>query len=176
MTDENEREAEARWGSTPAYRESQRRWSSYGEQDKAALQQESDEIVDDMAAVMHTGASPDSRAARAVAERHRRHIETWFYPCDHWMHAQVAEMYVYDDRFKDFYERRAEGLAAFFSAAVEANTLVEAGAVQVDSALDQVKAAAGLRAAPAAHPADTAHQERAAPVEAEAAGADKADP
>ena len=57
----------------------------------------------------------------AVAERHREHISRWFYPCSPAMHRGLAEMYVADERFRETYEREADGLAAYLHDAILAN-------------------------------------------------------
>jgi len=55
------------------------------------------------------------------AEEARMHIDRWFYPCSHRMHAGLADMYTSDVRFASHYDERAEGLASFVAAAIKAN-------------------------------------------------------
>jgi len=55
-----------------------------------------------------------------AAEAHRLQIEN-FYPCSRSMHVGLAQMYTADPRFMEHYDSRAEGLAAFVQAAIEAN-------------------------------------------------------
>ncbi len=59
--------------------------------------------------------------AADLAERHRLHIDRWFYPCGHQMHVGLGEMYVSDPRFRENYDRREAGLAEFVAAAIRAN-------------------------------------------------------
>jgi len=115
-------EARERWGDTDAYKESMRRTRSYGKAEWAALQAESGEILAGFAALLRAGRAPDDPAALALAERHRLHIDRWFYPCSPAMHATLAQMYTADPRFEAFYERIQPGLAAFVSAAILAAT------------------------------------------------------
>lgn len=49
----------------------------------------------------------------AVAEAHRAHIDRWFYPCSPQRHRQLATLYLDDPRFREHFEQRAEGLAAY---------------------------------------------------------------
>lgn len=114
-------EAGERWGATDAYRESMRRTREYGRKDWAAMQAEAEGIMAGMAELMAAGARPDSAKAVALAEEHRRHIDRWFYPCSPGAHAGLAAMYEADVRFGDYFEKRAEGLTAFVSAAIRAN-------------------------------------------------------
>ncbi|MEZ4383685.1 MAG: MerR family transcriptional regulator [Nannocystaceae bacterium] len=114
-------EAQARWGQSEAFRESARRTKSYTPDDWAALKAEAEAIEGGLAAAMNGGEASDSARARELAEAHRLHIDRWFYPCGYAMHRSLAQMYVGDPRFAAHYDRRAEGLAAYVSAAIEAN-------------------------------------------------------
>jgi DNA-binding transcriptional MerR regulator len=114
-------EARERWGDTEAYRESTRRTKRYTKEDWARIQAEGEEPVAALAALMKAGARPTDPAARDAAERARRHIDRWFYPCSHELHANLAAMYEADPRFGDHYESRAPGLRDFVVAAIRAN-------------------------------------------------------
>jgi DNA-binding transcriptional MerR regulator len=116
-----EDEVKERWGETDAYRESTKRSARYTKADWQRMSAESDEIEAGFAALAAAGASPDSAEAMALAERHRLHIDDWFYPCSHEMQAGLAEMYVADDRFRAHYDDRAPGLAQFVHDAIAAN-------------------------------------------------------
>jgi hypothetical protein len=70
---------------------------------------------------MRDGVEPDSPEARALAEEHRQRIGRRFYDCPPRMHAGLADMYEADPRFGEYFERRAEGLTTFVSAAIRAN-------------------------------------------------------
>jgi DNA-binding transcriptional MerR regulator len=127
---EYEDEARERWGDTRAYQESARRARRYGEAEWAEIRREAEEIVRELAALLRAGEPADGGRARAVAERHRRHISRWFYPCPPEMHRGLGEMYVADERFTRNYEREAEGLARYFRDAINANAdALEAAAV-----------------------------------------------
>lgn len=114
-------EAERRWGDTSEWKESKRRVATYGPEEQRAMMGEAKEINDRLLDLMRSGAAPDSEEARAAAEAHRRHIDRWFYPCSHEMHAGLGQMYLEDERFRAHYDAYGEGFAAFVSAAVCAN-------------------------------------------------------
>lgn len=114
-------EAEERWGDTEAFEESTRRTKGYSEAQWAQLKAEGEEIEARWAGLLEAGDAPDHVDAMDVAERARLHIDRWFYPCSHEMHAGLAETYETDPRFTAHYERMAEGLAAFVAAAIRAN-------------------------------------------------------
>lgn len=117
---EYEEEARERWGHTEAYRESARRAARYGEAEWEEIRREAEEIVRELVALMRSGEPADGPDARALAERHRRHISRWFYPCSPRMHRGLAGMYLADERFAQTYEREAEGLAAYVRDAIVA--------------------------------------------------------
>ncbi len=69
---------------------------------------------------MGGGAAPDSDEAMALAEEHRRSIET-FYDCGYPMHRGLGDMYVQDERFAKTYNDVAPGLAQWLRDAIHAN-------------------------------------------------------
>ena len=115
-------EAERRWGGTDAWSAAQRRTGGYSKEDWARIEEEAAAITAEFLAAMQQNAPTDGERARALAERHRSHIDRWFYPCSPAMHAQVAALYTADPRFRAHYDRHAEGLATYIEAAVRANT------------------------------------------------------
>ena len=119
--EEHEAEAERRWGSTDAWKESKRRTAAYGSEQWRAIQAEHDEIVATMAELAAAGAAPDSAEAIGLAERHRRHVDRWYYACGRDLHTGLGALYVRDPRFAETFERRAPGLAAWIEAAIRAN-------------------------------------------------------
>ena len=126
---EYEDEARERWGHTEAYQESARRTRAYGEAEWSGIRAETEAIVRELVALMRAGEPAAGEAARALAERHRRQISRWFYPCSPSMHRGLAELYIADERFKRSYEREAAGLAAYFHDAIVANADTESSSV-----------------------------------------------
>ena len=118
---EHEAEARQRWGSSAAFAESRRRTQDYGPEDWARIQEEARAIVEAWAAERRAGRAADAAPAMDLAEQHRLHIDRWFYPCDHAMHAGLAQLYVQDERFAAYFDRHGEGLARYVAAAIEAN-------------------------------------------------------
>lgn len=112
-----EAEAQTRWGGSPAYQESARRTARYGEADWRAMRAEVDAIWTDAARLRAQGAAADSPAAREILERHRGHVERWFYPCPPALHAKLVELWEADPRFSEGIDRFGEGLTAWLAAA-----------------------------------------------------------
>ncbi|MDE0356877.1 MAG: TipAS antibiotic-recognition domain-containing protein, partial [Gammaproteobacteria bacterium] len=93
----------------------------YSKDDWTRIKAEGEDVMARLAGLLEEGAHAASRAARGFAEEHRCHIDRWFYPCSHAMHAGLADMYVADPRFTEYFEKRGQGLAAFFREAILAN-------------------------------------------------------
>jgi len=114
-----EAEARERWGHTEAYKESLRRTRRYTKEDWAAIRAESEGLMDEFAAALTAGKSPEDAAD--LAERHRLHIERWFYPLTREGHVGLADLYEADARFGKYFESRAPGLTQFVASAIRAN-------------------------------------------------------
>ena len=116
-----EAEARERWGDTKAFKESMRRTKSYTKQDWDRIKNEAADVVIGFTRLLQAGESPESAAAMNLAEAHRAHISRWFYECSYEIHTGLADMYVADPRFTEYYDKHAAGLAAFVKAAIIAN-------------------------------------------------------
>jgi len=115
-------EVRERWGETDAYRESARRTKRYTEADWARIKGEAEAIESGFASALEAGDPADGERALGLAEAARAHIDRWYYPCSHRMHAALADMYTADARFRAHYDERAEGLADYVAAAIKANS------------------------------------------------------
>jgi DNA-binding transcriptional MerR regulator len=116
-------EAQSRWGTTDAYRESARRVKDYTKADWLESRAEGEAAVQLMLAAFIVGETPDSEQARAGALAHRAHIDRWFYPCSAEMHCGLADMYIADERFSATYEGYAPGFAQFVHDSIYAAAL-----------------------------------------------------
>ncbi|KAK1180259.1 MerR family transcriptional regulator [Streptomyces sp. NBS 14/10] len=115
-------EAEQRWGGTETYAESQRRAAEYTKEDWQRMQAEVADWSARFAALMEEGEPASGERAMDMAEEHRGHISTWFYECTFEMHQGLGEMYVTDERFREFYDSIRSGAAEFLREAIAANT------------------------------------------------------
>lgn len=123
---EYEQEAAERWGETEAYRESTRRTSRYTDEDWRRERAESEAVETEFAACLDAGLGATDARAKAAAERHRQHIDLWFYPCSYELQCGLADMYLADERFTRHYEQIRPGLAAYVNAAIWANATDQA--------------------------------------------------
>lgn len=117
-----EEEASERWGATTAYQESKRRLADYSTDDMDLAKQAQEEALQGVIDVMERGFSATSLEAIVAADRCRQAISAWYFECSPDMHAQLAALYVSDERFRTFYESRRVGLAQFFHDAIVAGS------------------------------------------------------
>ncbi|MFC5910387.1 MerR family transcriptional regulator [Streptacidiphilus monticola] len=116
-----EEEAQERWGETDAWKQSQRRASQYRKEDWMRIKAEADELNVRIGEAIAAGHAPDSPEGMAVAEAHRQHITRYFYDCSYTIHRGLAEMYLADPRFTEYYEKIVPGGAAWIRDAILAN-------------------------------------------------------
>jgi MerR family transcriptional regulator, thiopeptide resistance regulator len=121
--DQYAEETERRWGDTDAYRESQRRTSSYTKEDWLRIKEEGEEWARAFVALMESGEGPESVAAMDLAEEHRQQICRNFYECPYEIHTGLGEMYVADERFTAYYEAIKPGMAEYLRDAILANAV-----------------------------------------------------
>jgi MerR family transcriptional regulator, thiopeptide resistance regulator len=119
--EDHEAEAQRRWGGTDAYQESRRRVASYDKADWLRIRAEAATLNEDLAAAYQAGLPADGETVMELAERHRAHINRWFYTCPHELHRRLGELYVSDARFTAVFDAVAPGLAAFLRSAITAN-------------------------------------------------------
>ncbi|NJP32010.1 MerR family transcriptional regulator [Micromonospora thermarum] len=124
--DAHAEEAERRWGGTEAYRESARRTAGYSKDDWLRNKAENEDWGRRFAEVMASGAPADSPAAMDLAEEHRQLISRWFYDCSYEIHTGLADMYVGDPRFTEYFEKIRPGMAAYLAEAIHANAISRA--------------------------------------------------
>lgn len=116
-------EAEERWGGTDTYAESQRRAARHTKDDWKRMQAEVADWGERYDALMAAGEPATGERAMDMAEEHRQHITKWFYECGFEIHCGLGEMYVADERFKEFYESMRPGLAEHLRDAILANAV-----------------------------------------------------
>lgn len=97
--EENQAEAEQRWGDTDAWRESQRRAAQYSKADWERIKAESDDIYASFGRLYDADAPADGPEAMDAAETHRQHIVRWFYDCPPALHRGLGDLFAGDPRF-----------------------------------------------------------------------------
>ena len=115
-----EDEARQRWGNSQAWRQSQERAGELTKADWQHVKADSDAWNADVLEAFASGAAPTSEQATDLAERHRRMVDTHF-DCSYAMHRELADMYVADARYTDYFEQLSPGLARWLREAIHAN-------------------------------------------------------
>lgn len=115
-----EDEVEERW-SGPLLDESRRRTARYRKEQWQAIREEGEAIAREFGSMLAAGEVADAAMVMDLAERHRSHIDRWFYPISYEVHEGLGEMYVADPRFAAYWEQYEPGLAVFVRDAIVAN-------------------------------------------------------
>lgn len=111
-----EDEARERWGDTPQYAESQRKWKSYTKAQKEAIKQKGGEITTRMVGTAQS--SPADEDIQQAVSDYYAYLTDSFYSCDVEFLRNLADMWVADPRFAINYDRIREGGAEFVREAV----------------------------------------------------------
>jgi DNA-binding transcriptional MerR regulator len=112
-----EEEVKERWGDTPQYTESQKKWASYSKEEREAIKAEVGRISMRMVGE-DPNLAPDDPGVQAAIGEYHAYINRYFYTCDVGFMRGLADMWVEDPRFAVNYERIREGGAAFVREAV----------------------------------------------------------
>ncbi len=113
--EEYKKEAKARWGNTDAYKQSKEKTAHWTKTDYDRLAEKTKSLTQELALTMDKGF--DSPEFQALVDKHHQKIEL-FYDCSPEMYRGLANMYVDDKRFKDFYDKFRPGLAEVLQKAI----------------------------------------------------------
>lgn len=110
-----EAEAKERWGNTDFYKQSQKNVEKMGKEGLQKVMDEGKVILVELLAVMdHDVAHED---VQKIVHKHFMHLHHFYTPTLE-LYCGLAQMYVQDPRFTEFYERITPGLAKFLSGAM----------------------------------------------------------
>ncbi len=112
-----EEEAKERWGNTPQYEESRRKWASYSKEQKQAIKEEGSQFALRMVTA-NPDAKPDDPDVQAAIGEYLAYFNKYFYKCDAEFLRNLSDMWVADERFAINYERIRKGGAKFIRDAV----------------------------------------------------------
>lgn len=117
--DEKKYQAEAQelWGTTPEYKQSQRKWDNYSAEKRAEIKQLGIDITHRLV-TENPLASPDDPSVQAAVNEYYQYLNQYFYSCEVEFLRSLADMWVEDPRFSVNYERIREGGAKFACQAV----------------------------------------------------------
>lgn len=95
-------EAEARWGDTEAWEQSQQANANRTEEEWAQMYADQEALVAKLAQAIGDDIDPDSELGREVSAMHRAGVEK-HYECGHGRQVILARMYLVDERFHEAY-------------------------------------------------------------------------
>lgn len=113
-----EAEVQERWGRTRAFKTSQSRTKKYTSEEWTEIKSEESAIWTDAAQAFTAGQQTDSEAAGKLAERHRQHIDRWYYETSEAGYASLADIWENDARFIANIDKYGTGLSGWFAEAV----------------------------------------------------------
>ena len=112
-----EEEVKQRWGNTPIYAESQKKWNGYNAEQKEAIKAAGANLTARMVGSSAEVSIDDADVQAAIGE-YFDYLNKYFYTCDLEFLRNLADMWVADPRFAANYERVRKGGAAFVRDAV----------------------------------------------------------
>ena len=113
-----ESEAKERWGKTEAYKEHTEKTKDYSKDKWQSVTDGLDSIFGEFAECMKGGSTPDSEAAKALAEKLQKYITDNFYTCTNEILLGLGQMYVCDERFTQNIDKHGVGTAEFVNKAI----------------------------------------------------------
>ncbi|USN52642.1 MAG: MerR family transcriptional regulator [Candidatus Nomurabacteria bacterium] len=97
-------EAKARWGGTDAYKQSQERYAKFSKEEIAEIKEAGEVLCRELADAVERGIAPESDEFQALVQRHFEGINV-FYDCSMEIYRGLADMYLQDERFADYYRK-----------------------------------------------------------------------
>ncbi len=110
-------ELKRKYGSTDAYKESNAKTAKYTKEDWGKIMDEGDGIIKLISSNMDKSA--DHQEVQKLVGEWRSYITRSYYKCTKEILKDLGEMYVSDERFKKNFDKHGDGLAKFFSDAIE---------------------------------------------------------
>ena len=110
-------EVKNRWGNTDAYKEYEKKTSSYDKNSWTTINEEMIEILKEFAD--NRNEDPNSHIVQSLVEKWRAYITSNFYNCTKEILSGLGLMYIGDERFKENIDKYGEGTSEFMAKAIE---------------------------------------------------------
>ena len=110
-------EVKNRWGNTDAYKEYEKKTSSYDKNSWTTINEEMIEILKEFAD--NRNEDPNSHIVQSLVEKWRAYITSNFYNCTKEILSGLGLMYIGDERFRENIDKYGEGTAEFMAKAIE---------------------------------------------------------
>lgn len=109
-------EAQTRWGTTPAWQESQKKTENYDKETWAEIQTEEQTLFASFAARRHL--APAHPEVQALVSQWQSHITRRYYQCTPEILAGLGQMYLSDPRFQETLDTYGQGTAQLMAEAI----------------------------------------------------------
>lgn len=113
MQNEYEKEARERWGSSEAYKQSEKKTKAYTKEDWNKVTEEANTIF--KAFAQHVGEPVESNEVQQLVGAWQKHISKYFYDCTLEILEGLGMMYVQDERFMNNIDAHGTGTAKLMS-------------------------------------------------------------
>ncbi|MEX1375912.1 MAG: MerR family transcriptional regulator [Eubacteriales bacterium] len=110
-------EAKQRWGHTDAYKQSNKKTAEFTEQDWKRINDYWNRLFSDFADCMNK--KPKCKSVDTLVQQWQSHISENFYECTDEILLGLADMYVFDERFKKNIDKHGENLAEFINESIQ---------------------------------------------------------
>ena len=110
-------ELEGRYGQA-VITASRQKFAALSAQDYEAMENLAAQILNDLAQAVREGLSPESGQGQNIAARHKQWLSYTWPSYTPEAHAALAQMYVDDERFAQYYDEKHPGCAQFLCAAI----------------------------------------------------------
>lgn len=108
------KEAEQKWGSAEAYKQSKDRVAKMSKEDMKKVLEKQTEVANAIASCMKEGVGVSSGKVQSLVREHYNDLRAFYEP-NKKMYLGLAQMYVDDPRFKKHYDDIEQGLAQYLS-------------------------------------------------------------
>lgn len=110
-------ELEQRYGQK-AIMASRQKFAALSAKDYEAMENLAAQILDDLAQAVQEGLSPSGEQGQNIAARHKQWLSYTWPSYTPEAHAVLAQMYVDDERFSQYYDEKQPGCARFLREAI----------------------------------------------------------
>ncbi len=116
---EYELEAKEKWGQTESYAEYGKKAKGYSQKKQKELAEGLEDIFEEFAACMRSGAEVGSNDAQALVKKLQDYITENYYTCTNQILAGLGKMYVADERFRKNIDKHGDGTAEYVHGAID---------------------------------------------------------
>ena len=115
---QHKEEAQAKWGSTQAYQESEDKTAHYTQEQWMQIHKEMDDVMMLFAQYSKEGLAPESLPVQEAVAKWQQFLTQYYYDCNREILSALGRMYAADERFSQNINRYGVGTAELLSAGI----------------------------------------------------------